>query len=48
MTLQTGPEIITMYLLPSITISKGNKAMKFGQLVKYHVKYTFIQKLCKR
>ena len=48
MTLQTGPEIITMYLFPSIIRSKDNKAMKFGQLVKYHVKYTFLQKLSRR
>ena len=46
MTSQTGQEIIiTIYILPNISRSKGNSAMKFGQIMKIH-KY-FCQKACK-
>ena len=37
MTSQTGQQIIMIYLLPSISRSKDNQAMKFGQLIKYNV-----------
>ena len=33
MTSQTGKQIITIHVLPNISRSKGNQAMKFGQLI---------------
>ena len=35
MALQTGQQIITIHFLPNISRSKGNQAMKVGQLRKY-------------
>ena len=35
MTLRTGQQIITMHVFLNISRSKGNQAMKFGQLIKY-------------
>ena len=32
MTLESGKQIIAIHVLPNISISKGNQAMKFGQL----------------
>ena len=32
MTSKTGQQIITIHMLPNISRSKGNQAMKFGQL----------------
>ena len=33
MTSQTGKQISTIHVLPNISRSKGNQAMKFGQLI---------------
>ena len=33
MTPQTGQQIITIYILPNISRSKDNQAMKYGQLI---------------
>ena len=41
---QTGQQIITLDILPNISRSKNNQAMKFGQLIKYSVKNIFFQK----
>ena len=41
MTSQTGQQIITIHVLPYISRSKGNQAMKFGQLIKYSVRNIF-------
>ena len=35
---------ITMHILPSVSRSKGNQAMKFGQLIKYNLRNVFLQK----
>ena len=43
LTLQTGQQIITIHILPNISRSKGNQAVKFGRLIKYNVKDTFLQ-----
>ena len=40
---QTGQQIITIYILPNI-LSKGNQIMKFGQLIDYNIKSTFLEK----
>ena len=42
---QTGKQITTMHILRNISRSKGNHAMKFGQLIKYNVRNNFLQKL---
>ena len=39
---QTGKQIITIHILPNISRSKGNQAMKFGQLIEYNVKNIFL------
>ena len=36
-------QIIKIYILPIISRSKGNEAVKFGQLIKYNVKNIFLQ-----
>ena len=43
MTSQPGLQTIAIHLLPQ---SKGNQTMKFGQLIEYNMKNTFLQKLC--
>ena len=35
MTSQTWEQIITVQILPNISRSKGNQAIKFGQLIKW-------------
>ena len=45
MTSQTGQQIITIHiLLPNISRSKDNHAMKFDQLIKYNMSNFFSQK----
>ena len=38
MTSRTGQQIITIYILPNISVGKGNQAMKFGQLIEYKMR----------
>ena len=38
MTSQTGQQTITIHILPTISWSKGNQAMKFCQLIEYKMK----------
>ena len=35
----------TVNILPNISKSKGNQAMKFGQLLEYNMKIIFLEKL---
>ena len=35
MTLQPGKQTIAIHILPDISRSKGNQAMKLGQLIEY-------------
>ena len=44
MTSQTGQQIITIHILPNISRSKDNQAMKFGQLIDYNMENTFLEK----
>ena len=44
MTSQTGEQIITMYILPDISISKVNQILKFGQLIDYNIRNIFLEK----
>ena len=46
MTLQPGLQKIAIQILPNISQSKGNQAMKFGQLIEYNKRNIFLQKLC--
>ena len=47
MTSQTGQQIITIHLLPDISRSKDNQAMKFVQLIEYNVRNCFFKKVYK-
>ena len=38
--------MITIHILPNISQSKGNQAIKFGQLIKYHERSVLLQKSC--
>ena len=44
MTSHTGQETITIHILPNISRSKDNHAIKFGQLIKHSVMNIFLQK----
>ena len=33
-----------MHILPNISRSKGNQAMKFGQLIEYNMRNIFVEK----
>ena len=43
MTSKTGQQIITIQILPNFWRSKGNQAMKFGQLIKYKKRNIFLK-----
>ena len=43
MTSQTGQQIITIHIVPNITISKSNPTMKLGQLIKYDMTNIFLE-----
>ena len=38
------PETIVIHILPNILRSKGSQTMKFGQLIDYNMRFTFIEK----
>ena len=42
MTSQTGQQIIAIHILPNISRSKDSQVIKFGQLIKYNVRYKFL------
>ena len=44
MTSQTGQQILKMHILPNISRSKENQAMKFDQLKKCSMRNIFLQK----
>ena len=46
MTSQPGEQTIAIRILPNISRSKGNQAMKFGQLIEYNMRKIFVEKLC--
>ena len=41
---QPGQQTIVIHILPDISLSKGNQAMKFGQLIEYNMKNIFLEK----
>ena len=46
MTSQSGLQTIAIHIMPNISQSKGNQAMKFGQVIEYNKINIFLQKLC--
>ena len=48
MTSEPGEQAITIHLLVSISQSKGNQTVKFGQLIDYNKLNIFLQHLCKK
>ena len=45
MTSQPGSQTIAIPILPNISRSKGNQAMKIGQLIEYNMRNIFVEKL---
>ena len=43
-TSQPGLQTIAMHILPNISRSKGNQKMKFGQLIEYNLRNSFVEK----
>ena len=44
MTSRPGKQTIAIHILPNISRSKGNQAMKFGQLIEYNMRNIFLEK----
>ena len=44
---QPGKQAISIHILPSISKSKGNQTMKFGQLVEHHMRNILLEKSLK-
>ena len=44
MTSQPGYQTIAIRILPNIPRSKGNQTMKFGQLIEYNMRNSFVEK----
>ena len=44
MTPQPGQQLTTMNILPNISTSKDNQAMKFGHLIEYNMRNIFLEK----
>ena len=43
---QPGKQTIAFYILTNMSKSKGNQAMKFGQLIEYNTRNIFLEKSC--
>ena len=48
MTSKPGEQTIAIHILPKISGSKSNQAMKLGQLIGYKKRNIFLQKLCRK
>ena len=48
LTSQTRQQIVTINILPYISRSKNNQAMKFGPLIEFTMKNIFLQKSCRK
>ena len=48
MTSQPGQQTIIIHILPNISQSKGNQAMKFGQVIGDNKRNNFLQISCKK
>ena len=45
MTSQLDWQTIVIHIFPNISRSKGNQTMKFGQLIEYNMRSTFLKRL---
>ena len=45
MTSQLGKQTIVRHILPNISKNESNQTMKFGQLIEYNMRITFLEKL---
>ena len=48
MTSRTRQQIIAIHILPNISRSKNNQAMKFGQFIEYNMRNIFLEKSYKK
>ena len=48
LTSQTGKQTLTIYILYNVLGSKGNQAMKFGQLIEYNRRNIFLEELYRK
>ena len=48
MTPHTGKQLIIIHILPNISRSKDNQAIKFSHLIAYKVRNIFLEKSCKK
>ena len=48
MTSQPGQKTMAIHILPNISGSKSNQAMKLGQSIDYNKRNIFLQKLCRK
>ena len=48
MTSQPGKQTIAIHISPSISLSKSNHAMKFGQLIEYSMRNIFLEQLYRK
>ena len=44
MTSQSGKQTIAMNVIPNISRNKGNRTMRFGQLIEYNMRNIFLEK----
>ena len=44
MTSQSGQQTIAIHILTNISRTKGNQAIKFGQLIEYNMRIIFLEK----
>ena len=47
MTAQPGKQTVAIQLLPNISISKSNQAMRCGKLIEYNIRNIFLKKSSK-
>ena len=48
MTPQTGQQIIKIHILSNISRSTGNRAIKYGLLIKFSLRNIFLQMSCRK
>ena len=48
MTLQTYQQTVAIHIFPYISQRNGKQTMKFGQVIEYKEKNTFLPKLCRK
>ena len=48
MTSHTGKQVILIHILPNISRSKENQAIKLSHLIAYKMRNIFLQKSCRK